>query len=193
MKKFFTILLAMLMLCAAFVGCTPAQETEPSGTTTVPIVPTDPTDPTDPTEPTENLIQVSYEKTFYIIDNINNEILEPTTVVIEGWLDSHGNLDGYMNVEAYPISREYMDGVVSMTETTAYEIFSCQMNDYFYPEVEGFYIIFIAKEDPSLAMAYIFYQDENIMAVCADSEEDVWDNYYAYLEIFRNNDSLESE
>ena len=94
MEKFFTILLAMLMLCAAFVGCTPAQETEPSGTTTVPIVPTD---PTDPTEPTENLIQVSYEKTFYIIDNINNEILEPTTVVIEGWLDSHGNLDGYMN------------------------------------------------------------------------------------------------
>ena len=193
MEKFFTILLAMLMLCAAFVGCTPAQETEPSGTTTVPIVPTDPTDPTDPTEPTENLIQVSYQKTFYIIDSVKNEILGSTQVVIEGLLNETGHLDGYMNVEAYPISREYMDGTVSKLETKNMEIYSCQQNDYFYPDVEGFYIISIAKEDPSLALATIVYGEEIYSAICAESEEEVWDNYQAYFEIFRDDEMLESE
>ena len=187
MKKCMTIMLCIL-LCLSFTGCIPAPETEPSSASLV-----KPTVPVDPTDPTEPLVQVSYQKTFYIIDSIKEEILGSTQVVIEGWLDADGHLDGYMNVEAYPISREYMDGTVSKLETKNMDIYSCQQNDYFYPDVEGYYIISIAKEDSSLALATIVYGEEIYSAISAESEEEVWDNYRAYFEIFGDDETLESE
>ena len=96
-----------------------------------------------------------------------------------------------MNVDAYPIDPEKLAQYQAVSQNTTLEnfvIYSCQSLALLDPTCDTFYNVYISTTHPEIGMVYIYHNDQVILAVFADSEEDVWTHYDAYLELFMGRD-----
>lgn len=185
MKRMIALVVCVLMILSILVGCTPAQ---PTGS--------------QPTEPEENREWVEIVKNCYIIDDSTRQIIDQTTFELKGWVEkvdgptfidgsSDGvNVDGYMNIAAYPIPREEFP----LSNPTAHihdryvlytwhpVRFDTEVNSIYDTKYQAYF----ALENPEWNWITIFYGDEVFTAVCADSEEEAWDNYNNFMKAYLN-------
>lgn len=168
MKKHMYIILCIAMLISTLAGCGQnAQST--------------------PTHTTDNRTFVDIEQKCFLIDSTTHEILEQTTFTVEGWLDETGLLDGIMNVDAYPIDLEALQKYEALSQDTSLDsfvIYSCQILSQLDSECNTYYNAFISTSHPDIGVVYIFHNEESLMAVFAESEDEVWDNYNTYLNLY---------
>ena len=195
MKKIVALISCTIMILLLLVGCTPAPPTDTQPTDT------QPTD-TQPTEPEENLQWIEIAKNCYIIDTHTREIIGQTTLELKGWMEkvdgptfvdgsSEGvKLDGSMKIASYPIPTEDpWESVTTVHIHDEYVLcvarsvnFSSDSDvDFHY---DTFYQAFFALENPEWNWITIYHGEEVLTAVCADSEEEAWDNYMNFMKVY---------
>lgn len=189
MKRNSILLFCAIMIAVILVGCEPAQQ---------------------PTETQDNREWIEIEKNCYIIDDHTRQIIDQTTFELKGWVEkvdgptfidgsSDGvNVDGYMNIAAYPIPREEFPGstptahisdkyVLYVWHPIRFNLDSAtdtEHSPFFHIKYEAYF----ALENPEWNWINIFTEEETFMAVCADSEEEAWDNYMNFMKVYMDLD-----
>lgn len=191
MKRIIALVLCAIMIFLMLVGCAPAQPTD-----------------SQPTEPEENREWIEIVKNCYIIDDHTRQIIDRTTFELKGWVEkvdgttfidgsSDGvKVDGYMNIAAYPIPREEFPGsnptahihdrYVLYAWTPVRFDFDSTTNTEFNSFCDTRYTAYFAAENPEWNWITIFHGEEVFTAVCADSEEEAWDNYNNFMKVYMN-------
>ena len=145
------------------------------------------THPSASTETTDGLTKLSITQKCYFIDDTAREILGQTVFTVEGWLNEDGVVDGTMNVEAYPVDPQALREHQAVSLDTSLEnftVYSCQILKLLDDDCDTYYNAYISTLRPDIGLIYVFHNDEVLMAVFAESEDEVWDNYDTYFDLF---------
>lgn len=185
MKRIVALVLCAIMIFPIFVGCTPAQPTD-----------------TQPTEPQDNREWIEIEKNCYIIDEEKRIILGKTTFTLKGWVEAMevspvegdiiqgGEVDGYMHIEAFSFPwDEYPDAEIKESKGRSFVYYTCDAvktdpNDPDLKDIEASYMAVFARENLEWNVIRII-RDETYLAVCADTEREVWDDFDNFVKLYK--------
>ena len=181
MKKTIALVLCALMIFSILAGCTPAQ----------------------PTEPEENREWIEIEKNCFIIDHSTREILDRTTFELNGWVEAMEispveddivqgvDVDGHMNIEVFSFPwDEYPDVKIKESKGRSFVYYTCDAiktdpNDPELIDVETSYMAVFARENPEWNVIRIIYKGRSYLAVCADTEQDAWNNFDNFVKLYK--------
>lgn len=180
MRRIIALIICALILFSVPVGCVPSQ----------------------PTASGQNRQWIELEKKCYIIDEENRLILGQTTFILKGWgatevspsegaiIQGEALVDGYMNIEAFPFPWDkYPDVKIKQSKGQSLVYYTCDAikNDPKDPDqmvAEVSYIAVFARENPEWNVISI-YNGKNYLAVCADTEQEAWDNFDNFVKLYK--------
>ena len=139
-------------------------------------------------------VHINYQEKCYLIDSKEEKIVGESTFTISGILydrqkrmfeEPHASstFSGHMEVDAYPISlsEEYAGHLGAICDN---EISFTSYKDMDSPP---YYWVHILRSNPEVVLIHINLENgENLTAVCAQSEDEAWENYQQYFEEFVN-------
>lgn len=145
---------------------------------------------------------IEIEKNCYIIDEEKRLILGQTTFTLKGWVEAmevspaEGDIiqgvdvDGHMNIEAFSFPwDEYPDVKIKQSKGRTFVYYTCDAvktdpNDPNLIDIEASYVAVFARENPEWNVVRII-KDGSYLAVCADTEQEAWDNYDNFVKLYK--------
>ena len=139
---------------------------------------------------------VDIQEKCYFINGQTKTVVGESTLTISGYLfDEHydpfsqshdaSRFDGFMDIDgkSASIKEGYGSYMGSITNGEAH------MLTVLYAPFEGdrsnYYYAHISLSDPEVIVVHYLFEDEQIVAVCGDSEQDALENYEEYWDILQ--------
>ena len=193
MKKLIALILATLMVCAAFAGCgnsgsssstpTTAPTTKATEPTTEPTE--DPTDPTEePTEPTEEPTDPIEEPT----DPIGDDVVATSYEEVFSMYNIVDMPALFLGLDSMSFAVGY-DGMIEKIELGYKDDIVCEMVNVIYYPMEGLTDDEIAAVDASMKELMTPYTD---LEFCSNSSFTATNNYYIISLTFSDLDNVDN-
>ena len=201
MKKLIALLLAALMVCAAFTACGNKAADNDTTTTTTTAAPTDPADPTDPpADPTDPVDEPTdpVEEPTDPVEEPTDPVEEPGDPVEEPTYTSYEDIFAANNIVDTPALFIGMDsmsfaaaieGMVQKIELGYKDDIVCEMVQVIYVDITGASEDEKAFLDTSMQEAMSVYTD---MECCSNNSFNMTENYYIVSLTFSGLDNADT-